>query len=151
MRRLIRTNSVVSCCLVPMSRRCVDCGVRSKRPAPHPGPRCATHNREIRKARSEAAWALRISQTYSITAEEYWAVYEAQGGRCYICQRASGKTRRLSVDHDHATGEVRGLLCSRDNVYLGHIRDDVEAARRVADYLENPPARAVLRKTRNDD
>lgn len=133
-----------------MSRVCVDCVSGSKRPAPHPGPRCSTHNRAVKKARSTAAWATRIEATYGITEQEYWAIWHAQDGRCYVCRRATGATRRLSVDHDHVTGEVRGLLCRTDNSYLGHIRDDVEAARRVADYLENPPARDVLRRLRED-
>lgn len=133
-----------------MSRVCVNCESGSKRPAPHPGPRCTTHHRAVKKARSTAAWATRIQATYGITEQEYQAIFTAQAFRCYICRRATGATRRLSVDHDHATGEVRGLLCRPCNTHLGHIRDDVEAARRVAAYLENPPAREVLRRLRED-
>jgi hypothetical protein len=72
-------------------------------------------------------------------------LYEAQGGRCYICQRATGARRRLAVDHNHATGEVRGLLCKPCNRdVLGHLRDNTEALQRAIDYLTNPPARRVL-------
>lgn len=87
-----------------------------------------------------------VLQTYGITSEQYWALYEAQGGVCAICQRAKGTARRkLSVDHNHKTGEVRGLLCGPCNRdVLGHLRDDPAALRRGADYLENPPARRVL-------
>jgi len=85
---------------------------------------------------------------YGITPEQYWALYEAQGGVCYICQRATGKTKRLSVDHDHATGYVRGLLCGPDNKILGHMRDDPDMARRVASYLEAPPAHNIIGKVK---
>ncbi|NKV78695.1 hypothetical protein GS911_11370 [Rhodococcus hoagii] len=72
------------------------------------------------KARRKAAHARRVTSTYGIGFNAYTAILEAQNGRCYICQRATGATRRLAVDHDHtccpAGGScgrcVRGLLCS---------------------------------------
>lgn len=89
---------------------------------------------------------------FGITPEQYWEMYEAQGRKCYGCQRAAGKdesgrgrTPRLAVDHDHKTGKIRGLLCrlcNRD--VLGHFGDDPEALRRLADYVENPPAVAII-------
>lgn len=129
-------------------RECKDCleeGITTGRPAPHPGPRCSSHHREVTQQRRDAAWAKRLIATYGITAEEYWAIYEAQGGKCYICRRATGKVRKLAVDHSHETGEVRGLLdkmCNRN--ILGHSRDEIEFFERAAEYLRNPPARAVV-------
>ncbi|WP_424923390.1 endonuclease VII domain-containing protein [Actinocrispum wychmicini] len=68
-----------------------------------------------------------------------------QGGRCAICQRATGRGKRLAVDHNHATGEVRGLLCKPCNRdVLGHLRDDVSAFERAIVYLTDPPARRML-------
>ncbi len=134
-------------------RQCKDCPPGSKRPAPHAGPRCASHHRAVRTARRDVAWERRLWDTYHITPEQYWALYEAQGGHCAMCQRATGTgRRRLSVDHDHSCcngpiscGQcVRGLLCSVDNKWLGHIRDEVDAARRTAQYLTDPPARRVI-------
>ena len=129
-------------------RECKDCleeGITTGRPAPHPGPRCATHHRARKRATSEGAWAKRIEETYGITAEEYYAIHEAQGGRCYICQRANGNVRRLAVDHDHDTGLVRGLLCKPCNRnVLGHARDDIEYFERAIAYLQSPPAQQVL-------
>lgn len=132
---------------MPSSRSCRDCPVGTRRNAPHPGPRCATHHRLVLTARRKAAHSRRIEQTYGITAEEYDALYVLQGGVCYICRRARGTRKRLAVDHDHATGEVRGLLCKPCNRnVLGHLRDDIDALQRGIDYLTNPPARAVLRR-----
>jgi hypothetical protein len=87
-------------------------------------------------------------ERYGITPEQYWALYEHQGGTCYICQRATGKVKRLSVDHDHATGYVRGLLCGPCNKILGHLRDDADAAYRAGNYLDYPIAFDVIGKVK---
>lgn len=129
---------------------CVDClaeGITSKRKTPWPGPRCATHHRGRKKKVSAGSWGTRIIATYDITPDEYWAIYEFQGGRCYICQRANGKFKRLSVDHDHKTGIIRGLLCTMCNKYtLGWARDCIEFFERAIAYLRNPPAVQVIGK-----
>jgi hypothetical protein len=110
------------------------------RPAPHPGPRCATHHREALKARKASSHERRVQGVYGLAEGDYDRLLEVQGGVCYICRRATGRTRRLSVDHDHRTGAVRGLLCRPCNDLLGHIRDDVETAKRVIGYLTWSPA-----------
>lgn len=134
---------------VPVAGQCKDCDPGSRRPVFRPGPRCATHLREFKKAQADARHGVWIEVTYGITSAEYQAIYEAQGGKCYICARANGRSKRLSVDHDHATGEVRGLLCTPCNRdVLGHLRDSIEALKRAATYLTDPPAREVLRRLR---
>jgi hypothetical protein len=136
---------------------CTDCPLGSRRPVTRPGPRCATHQRARKRALARKKHGEWIWKTYGITSEEYWAIYQAQGGRCYICRRAKGKDqdgqgrgKMLSVDHDHRTGEVRGLLCTPCNRdVLGHLRDSVEALQRAVIYVIDPPARAVLTRLRN--
>lgn len=128
---------------------CIDCveeGITTKRKAPHPGPRCATHHRSKRAKRNSHTREQRWQMVYNISAAEYWAIHEYQGGSCFICQRAKGVGRkRLSVDHDHATNIVRGLLCQKCNRdILGHARDDVEFFERAIKYLNNPPAVDVI-------
>ena len=142
---------------VPVQGQCKECEPGSRRPVFRPGPRCATHLREYRIKNAQRAHAAWILATYGITAEEYWAIYEAQGGVCYICERAKGKGpdgkgrgKMLSVDHDHKTGEVRGLLCTPCNRdVLGHLRDSVEALTRAVTYVTDPPARKVLTRLRS--
>ncbi|GHF94432.1 endonuclease VII domain-containing protein [Streptomyces hydrogenans] len=113
------------------------------RPAPYPGPRCATHWREKKKAVKAANHEKRVQNTYGLEAGEYARLYTFQGGLCALCRRATGASRRLSVDHDHATGEVRGLLCRTCNTLLGHARDKLAFFRRCIAYLRFPPCRAM--------
>lgn len=134
------------------AKRCKDCDPTSKRPTPHPGPRCTTHHRAFVKASKTAAHGRRVTTTYGIGPKAYTAILEAQNGRCYICQRATGATKRLAVDHDHsccpAGGScgkcVRALLCSPCNRMLGHLRDDTDALHRAIAVIRDRPAQAVL-------
>lgn len=138
----------------PTCKDCVIEGVKTKREAKYPGPRCYTHHRAVLAERRARARAAHVERTYSITEEQYQAILAAQGGTCYICRRARGTgRRRLAVDHDHSCCPgpvscgrcVRGLLCKPCNRdVLGHLRDDPEALQRAIQYLENPPAKAVL-------
>lgn len=129
-------------------KRCVDCvkqGVTARRKTPYPGPRCATHHRGKRFDRRNYSHAKHVLDTYGITSEEYVLIYESQGSVCAICQRARGIKRKLSVDHCHTTGVVRGLLCATCNKYvLGHSRDDKAFFERAIKYLEEPPAVRVI-------
>ena len=114
---------------------------RPRRRANHPGPRCMSHHRQQINRQKELAWARRILKEYGLTAEDYWRIYEHQGRRCALCQRATGAVKKLAVDHDHRTGYVRGLCCGPCNHdVLGHSRDDVMFFRRGEQYLRNPPA-----------
>ncbi|AMS02685.1 endonuclease VII [Gordonia phage Yvonnetastic] len=134
-----------------VSRRCRDCeaeGITSRRKAPYPGPRCTTHNRQRRSERRSTDHARRLQAVYNLKLSEYEEILAHQGGKCAICQRATGKSRRLSVDHKHEKdggGYIRGLLCGPCNRdVLGHLRDNVEALQRAIDYLTNPPAVEVI-------
>lgn len=63
----------------------------------------------------------------------------SQNGQCYLCGKPEDRSRlsgRLQVDHCHATGRFRAMLCCRCNRTLGHVRDDPSLLRAMADYLE---------------
>lgn len=127
---------------------CVDCiaeGIATYRPVTHGGPRsgvCTTHHRARRKTRSARSHALRTAKVYGISEEQYWTLYAAQGGTCYVCQRATGATKRLAVDHDHETGAVRALLCGPCNQMIGRLGP--EALARAILVLKTQPAQQIL-------
>ena len=67
------------------------------------------------------------------THEEYTASWVLQNGQCAICYRACSV---LDADHNHATGQKRGLLCRACNTTLGQMGEDPDRLRSAADYLE---------------
>lgn len=84
--------------------------------------------------------AQRLKCMYGLSQDEYEAMLLKQKGLCAIC---GGKCRHenLSVDHCHATGAVRGLLCENCNRGLGLMMDSPELLRLAASYLEEAKAR----------
>jgi hypothetical protein len=72
---------------------------------------------------------------YGITLEQYDEMLVAQGGVCAVCKREPRDDISLHVDHDHATGVIRGLLCFRCNNSLGDLGDDPEVMQAAALYL----------------
>lgn len=80
-----------------------------------------------------------LKREYGITLEDYGAVLEQQGFGCCVCGRKDSghsKHKNFSVDHDHKTGIVRGLLCSPCNHAIGLLGDDPQRIRAAANYLE---------------
>lgn len=80
---------------------------------------------------------------YGITDDDYLRMVASQGGVCVICKQpeTGGRTKRLSVDHCHASKKVRGLLCGSCNRGLGSFRDDPSRLRAAAAYIENTAAK----------
>lgn len=101
------------------------------------------YKRPDRKARSyrcndcalEAARRNRFRQRYGLSPEGYKVLLDAQQGCCATCG-GTNAGKQLDVDHDHVTGKVRGLLCRRCNLALGHAQDSPEVLRRLTEYLE---------------
>lgn len=92
-----------------------------------------------KKHRHEKSWGAHLKIRYGITLEQYEALYESQQGQCAICKRlmsvSDDKSRRPHVDHDHATGTVRSLLCQRCNVGIGQFDDDIALLLAAISYL----------------
>lgn len=82
--------------------------------------------------RKRAEWLLRA---YGITMARYEDMWLWQGGRCAICQGTNKSGHALAVDHDHATGVVRGLLCVRCNADL-HVLETPGRLDQLGGYLE---------------
>lgn len=97
-------------------------------------------NQEERQAKQRAYYRenkARLAETtmarkYGLTVDDYRAMVASHGGVCAICKAEA----LLSVDHDHETGAVRGLLCSTCNFMIGHGKDDPALLRAAAAYLE---------------
>ncbi len=74
---------------------------------------------------------------YNVGAREWKILMDDCGGVCKICKQPPG-VKKLSVDHDHVTGRVRGLLCSACNMCVGFI-EDIAKYNEALDYLVRPP------------
>jgi hypothetical protein len=77
---------------------------------------------------------------YGLTIEHYDLLLAEQGGVCAICSGVQTDGKMLSVDHDHLTKQIRGLLCRRCNIMLGYARDCPGVLRMGADYLDRHEA-----------
>lgn len=77
-----------------------------------------------------------LKRRFGITQADYEAMLEVQGGGCGICGNLPKEGVALHVDHDHETGEVRGLLCVSCNNGLGQFRENPALLRIAAEYLE---------------
>jgi hypothetical protein len=89
-----------------------------------------------------------IKRKYGISQDEYRALRDRQGGACAICGTTTpiGKLPHhdreafwLHVDHDHKTGQIRGLLCTKCNIGLGQFKDDPLLLQTALRYLSLPP------------
>jgi hypothetical protein len=103
-------------------------------------------NRERVNAAARASYVRRVVtrpkytrgdrlQAYGLTEAQYDQMLVEQGGACAICRRAGHTHHRLGVDHDHATGRVRGLLCSNCNASLGLLQDRIDLLYAAIRYL----------------
>lgn len=99
------------------------------------------------KAASTALKAadLRLRRQYGISLEQYNKVFLYQKKACAICKipHIPGKPR-LSVDHCHLSGELRGLLCWGCNRKIAAFKDNIALLKAAATYLTKPPIRVVL-------
>ena len=96
----------------------------------------ATKDRANSGKSKASSWMRR----YGLSEHAYWDLFEAQGGVCAICHQPEtcvirGTTALLSVDHDHRTGAVRGLLCQHCNHGLGRFFDKPELLEEAIAYL----------------
>ena len=104
------------------------------------------HNSRTRRSREKVGGerTYHLRRRYGITAEEADAMLTAQDGTCAICRIEPA----VHVDHDHATGRVRALLCFGCNGGLGQFKDDPAALRAAAGYVERH--RAAQGRTASD-
>ncbi len=92
------------------------------------------------KANPERMFDRHFKTTYGISVEQVRQMAVEQSDLCGICgkpehRKLKGQTKRLAVDHNHQTGEVRGLLCSDCNRALGMFKDDTDILLKAVEYL----------------
>ena len=106
---------------------CRECGV-----AAFKAWRVANPEKDRAKQRRETL------KMYGISRADYDRLHAAQGGRCAICGGVEHGHKRayFAIDHDHASGVVRGLLCHGCNAALGGFRDNPDLLRSAAKYVE---------------
>lgn len=96
--------------------------------------------RQIRAARRKNRDPLvqrkaELKRLYGITFDDYVNLYKKQNGVCAICLQECKTRKSLSVDHDHETMVVRGLLCNRCNRAIGMLDEDPDILERAKEYI----------------
>jgi len=76
-----------------------------------------------------------IIKQYGLSYQEYIELKQKQNFECKICHKKEIETK-LHVDHNHITGQIRGLLCRNCNVAIGLIREDINICKSIINYLE---------------
>jgi hypothetical protein len=77
-----------------------------------------------------------LLRKYGLSVDDYNVMVAKQKGQCAICGiHQSNLKKKLHVDHDHVSGEIRGLLCSRCNIVIGTFNDDTKILKSAIIYL----------------
>jgi len=95
------------------------------------------YDKKWREENKEAKAESRLRRKFGIGLNEYEEMIVKQEGNCLICKEVCSTGRRLAVDHCHVTGKVRGLLCSKCNIAIGLLKDDVSLLATAIDYLNS--------------
>lgn len=119
-------------------------------------PRSQEHKDKISKGLEEARLGLRdppseqkrltamktaLKKHYGLNIEDYNLMLELQDNRCAICNMEEtaisryGTPKRLTVDHCHETGKIRGLLCDNCNRGIGHLKESIRVLEKAIIYL----------------
>lgn len=96
------------------------------------------YERERRAKNPKAFRQTRLKTRYGLTHDDYQKLYEKQAGVCALCLDRPAS----DVDHDHATGVVRGLLCRACNLGIGMFGENIDRIKRVIVYLSTPRPQA---------
>jgi hypothetical protein len=108
---------------------------------------------EVNRARASANHARNPGRRYGLTSDEFWAMFDRQGGKCPICRASlTIGTQTHAVDHDHSCCPgigscgrcVRGLLCAPCNKGMGHFKDDPDRLIAAAEFLRQYAARKAV-------
>ena len=136
--------------ITPEIKQCLHCGVtyslmdftKNRKTLSGYGAHCkycerirsnAKRRKEPIKARNS-----QLKLNYGITGQVYDFLLKGQDYKCVICRKSPEENgKELSVDHDHVSGAVRGLLCHNCNTGLGMFGDELTSLQSAVRYLEN--------------
>jgi hypothetical protein len=93
--------------------------------------------KEWKQKNPEKVLDKRYKERYGITYSEYKSMLASQNFKCLLCdiEQKDARQGKLVVDHNHKTGEVRGLLCHNCNCALGHFKDNIDVLNKAITYL----------------
>jgi len=118
-----------------MVKTCTKCGLEKDLDGFEPKRNVCKKCRQERRKSNQTHRQWKYRTKYNITLEEYDELLNKQGGHCWICPATTNGNRRFVVDHNHDTGEVRGLLCTNCNRALGYFQDNPDIVARGFVYL----------------
>lgn len=79
----------------------------------------------------------RLRSVYNLSRAEFDNLYDKQKGKCKLCRKKIKVSKSVHIDHNHKNGKIRGLLCSKCNLGLGHFQDNAEVLLRASKYILN--------------
>jgi len=104
---------------------------------------------EEKERRRESSRRSALRRKYGISLEQYNELFNQQKGKCAVCERDHTEfNTSLAVDHNHVTGEIRGLLCNYCNHRVVGRHRDAKLLRKLADYVEQGTGWFVPKKKR---
>ena len=94
---------------------------------------------EYNKKNSKSVRSQYLKRNYGLTFEEFETMLSDQDNCCAVCggKETYGRHKRFTVDHNHNTGKVRGLLCHRCNTAIGLVNEDIHTLKSMIQYLES--------------
>lgn len=96
---------------------------------------CYNNTDKVRQYRAKDEWTLKKRcARHGITEQEFWTIYEEQDGCCAVCDKEI-EAEGSAIDHNHTTGDVRGILCKNCNRALGLFGDSPSTLLQAAAYL----------------
>ena len=94
-----------------------------------------SHKKAMKKYQNGNGRKTKIESKYNLSYEDWLKMWENQDGKCIICGKSFSKPSNACTDHNHKTGKVRGLLCTKCNLGIGLFNDNPKLTAKVTEYL----------------